>query len=793
MHWKSRSDFYLKCDVCEKIKNGFGVLVIFTGTSKFIQMKKVYLILLTLGLGFAAAAQELLPRLSPGTKSYLHKIAASPSGNLLPEGVHYKKRNDGKVCVSAIIQINKADAASILGALGKINASVGTKAGIIWTVQVPIGNVVPFTKIPGIRYIQIDEPVVMPQLDSARAKTNVDSAHAGYGLSTGYSGKGVLLGIMDFGFDYTHPTMYDTSGKRYRIVKAWEMNATGTAPTGYSYGHEITDTTVLKARGTDNADQIHGAGVAGLCSGSGYGGPGKMYRGVAYESDMILVGVRRDSIGDEWMTGGFSDFIDGVNYMMDYADAVGKPIVVNISWGSHSGPHDGSSLVNQAFDAMSGNGKIIVMSAGNEGQNKLHLDKTFSPADTALNTFLSFTSTPYKRTWVDIWGDTAETFCVKTSLFSKGIEGSSTGRICIDDNIHIDTLISANGLDTCFVETITTASEYNLKPRVTVNVYNKASDSIGISVYGTKGRVDLWDEYYYYGYKYGFSSSFTSLGAPWATDGNVNTTVSDMGAGHRTLLVGAFNTKNVFYDIAGGKHGPLGYPSVNTLSSFSSKGPYVDGRIKPDITAPGMFILSSMNSWNPAYTATGGAKSNLSHQFNDPKDGRDYYYGFFNGTSAASPMAAGIVALLLQRDPSLSPERVKNILFASARKDAFTGTIPAEGNNNWGHGKINAYQAIRQLLTELSVTTYTGNKKLDCVLFPNPGAGNFTLDYLADHNDNLLVSVSDMSGRVLSSLDWKVSGGQNILPLNLSAYAKGIYFVKVDGKEGSASIKTVLQ
>ncbi|MBL7713360.1 MAG: S8 family peptidase [Chitinophagaceae bacterium] len=183
----------------------------------------------------------------------------------------------------------------------------------------------------------------------------------------------------------------------------------------------------------------------------------------------------------------------------------------------------------------------------------------------------------------------------------------------------------------------------------------------------------------------------------------------------------------------------------------------------------------------------------MTTKYTDPASGKSYYYGTFSGTSAASPMAAGIVALLLQRDPSLTPERIKSILFASAIKDFYTGSIPASGTNTWGHGKINAYQAIRQLLTELSVTTYTGNRKLDCVLFPNPGAGLFTLDYLAEHNDKLMVSVSDMSGRVLSSQGWTVTGGQNMLPLNLSTYAKGIYFVKVDGQEGSTSIKTVLQ
>ncbi|HTN17209.1 MAG TPA: S8/S53 family peptidase, partial [Chitinophagaceae bacterium] len=468
-------------------------------------------------------------------------------------------------------------------------------------------------------------------------------------------------------------------------------------------------------------------------------------------------------------------------------------IVVNISWGSQSGPHDGSSLVNQAFDALAGNGKIIVMSAGNDGEDKIHMAKTFTPADTVVNTFLTFSAPGYKRTWIDIWGDTAEKFCVKTSLFSKGIEGSTTNEICIDNGITYDTLISANGLDTCFVETITSDAEYNLKPRVTISVYNKAKDSVGLSVTGKSGSIDMWNEYYYYGYTYGFSSEFADLGIPGATGGNTATTISDMGAGEKTLLVAAFTTKTTFKNILGGTLAVSSGYVRDSIALFSSHGPYVDGRIKPDIAAPGMVVLSSMNSHNPAYTAAGSQRFYLTHKYTDAPSGKDFYYGVFSGTSAASPMAAGVVALLLQRDPTLSPERVKEILFATAIKDKYTGALPAAGNNIWGHGKINAYQAIRQLLTELSVITYTGKEKLDCVLFPNPNEGNFTLDYLAAHNDQLLVSVSDMSGRILSSQDWKVNSGQNMLPLNLSSYAKGIYFVKVEGKEGSASIKTVLQ
>lgn len=755
-------------------------------------MKKLYPLLFVSVFAFNANAQDVLPKLSPVTKTYLLELKNNKGQqNLLP-GYIYKKRADGKVCVSAIIKIESSAASKVQDQLSKLNVSVGTKAGPVWTVQVPLENVSVFINCKGINYIQLDEPV-MPELDVARTTTRVDSVHGGYNLPMGYNGKNVLVGIIDFGFDYNHPSMYDTSGNKYRIIKAWEMNGTGTPPAGFSYGNEIADTLGLKARGTDNEVQTHGTGVAGLAAGSGFGSPtaGK-FKGVAYESEMVLVGVRRDSIGKQWLTGGFSDFIDGVNYLTQYAKSVGKPIVINISWGSHSGPHDGSSLVNQAFDTLSGKGKIIVMSAGNEGRNNLHLGKTFTGSDTTVSTFLDFTTKTYKRTWVDIWGDTAKTFCVKTSLYSKGIAGATTGRICIDNSTKLDTLISANGLDTCYVQTITSAAEYNMKPRVTINIFNKATDSVGITVTGNSGKINLWDEYYYYGYPYRYQSSFTSLSFPWATSGNTATTVSDMGAGKSTLLIGAYNSKLYYVDINTNPH-LLSPGTVGYISYFSSKGPMIDGRIKPDICAPGLTIATSVNSYDTSYTETGDQSGGVVSKFFDPKTGRNYYYGEFSGTSASAPMASGIVALLLQIDPSLTPERVKEILFSTAIVDAGTGIIPATGTNLWGHGKINAYGAARKLVKELSISSFSGSKKLDCVLFPNPNKGEFTLDFMSNQSDNVSVSVLDISGKILQSQNWKVSGGQNNLSLNLSTFSKGIYFVQVQSNEGSISIKTLIQ
>jgi len=749
--------------------------------------------MLALGIYLNANAQTDVAKLSPVTKAYIIDAAKQEGSQAMPKGYVYKKRADGKICISSIIQINASASADVQTSLTKINVTVGTKAGNIWTVQVPLEEVNAFIKIKGIRYIQIDEPVI-PNLDVARKASRVDSVHGGYSLPMGYSGKDVIVGVIDFGFDYNHPTFFDTLGNKYRIVKAWEMGTNGTPPAGYSYGHEITDTLALKAQGTDNKEQTHGTGVAGLAAGSGYGGPsGGKYRGVAYESELVFVGVRRDSIGGQWLTGGFSDFIDGVSYLMKYAKSVGKPIVVNISWGSHSGPHDGSSLVNQAFDTLAGAGKIIVMSAGNNGNSLIHLGKKFTSSDTIVHSFLAFSSNAYKRTWIDIWGDTAKTFCVNTSLYSKGLAGESTGRICIDNTTKLDTLIAANGLDTCFVETITSAAEYNMKPRVTINIYNKATDSVSISVSGVDGNINMWNEYYYYGYTYGYNCNFASLGYPWAENGNTETTISDMGAGKNTLLIASYNSKTTFTNIKGI---PLTFTSIganNNISSYSSKGPYIDGRIRPDIAAPGASITTSCNSWDTAYTETGSNQNITTYKFTHPVSSKNYYFSEFTGTSASSPMAAGIIALMLQIKPTLTPSEVRAILKETAIKDFFTGTIPPQGSNTWGQGKINAYGAVRKLVKDLSIGNYSGDKNLDCVLFPNPNQGSFSLDYLATKTEDVTVTVTDLNGRRIWMKNWAVQSGQNVLPIDLQQVSKGIYFVTLHASEGRVSIQTLIQ
>lgn len=747
-------------------------------------MKNLYFFLLASLIPAFSLAQN---NISAPTWHYLKEIK-SGSGTPLPDGFVYKYI-DGAFYVSALVKVHTA--AEAASGLRQIGAFTGTKAGDIWTVQVPVDKVPEFIQVAGISYYELDQPV-FPNLIQARKTTRVDSVHSGIGLPLPYSGKNVVMGVIDFGFDYNHPTLYDTLGNAYRVKQVWELNTNGTPPVGYAYGHEITDTNLIKAQGTDNPDQTHGTGVAGIAAGSGYGSlNNSRLRGMAFESEMVFVGVRRDSIGNQWMTSGFTDFLDGVSYIFDYATNAGKPCVVNISWGAQSGPHDGTTLFNQGCDNLSGPGKIVVMSAGNEGEERIHLTKTFTPTDTVLNSFLTFTSQAYKRTWVDIWGEPGETFCAKVTLYSGGNAGNTTQYICIDNQTHFFDLVTANGLDTCTVEVITNGAEFNGKPRITLNIFNHGTDTVGISIQGTDGTIHVWDEYYYYGYKYGFQSAFSNLGYNWATTGNTAYTVSDMGAAQSVLLVGAYASKVNFSDINGNSWSYNGYVNANKLVPFSSRGPMVDGRIKPDICAPGLTLATAFSSYDTAYTPT-GTNSSLTVSSCTDDSNRVFYYGEFSGTSASSPAAAGIVALMLQEDPTLTPAEAKTIIFATAIEDNFTTNLPPEGNNNWGHGKINAYRALLMMTSFVSTETHAGTP-IDASVFPNPSSGNFTLHFETPDDMQLQAEIIDVTGKTVDAFQLMSYSGMNAYPMNLSNYPAGLYLIKLRTQAGQKTMRLVIE
>jgi subtilisin family serine protease len=265
-----------------------------------------------------------------------------------------------------------------------------------------------------------------------------------------------------------------------------------------------------------------------------------------------------------------------------------------------------------------------------------------------------------------------------------------------------------------------------------------------------------------------------------------------MGAADSVLLVGAYCSKTNFTDINGNSWTYSGYVQANRLVPFSSRGPMIDGRIKPDITAPGMTLCTSISSYDTAYTPTGSNSALVIKSWFDAALNKTFYFAEFSGTSASAPCAAGIIALMMQAYPDLSAQQAKDIIAATAIVDFYTGAIPPQGNNNWGHGKINAYQAIKLLLIQTGIYAYEGTSP-DCILYPNPNDGNSALHLNAVSAGQVQVEIFDMKGSMLLSDQWKVLPGENSYDLHLMQHGKGIYLVKASTDKGSVTIKTVVK
>ena len=751
-------------------------------------LKKITFLILVSLISFRINAQNInsyKAKLSPRTKKYLLESAKQDNKEIISSEFIYKKIS-GKNYLSALLKVN---ANVDTKRFSDLNILIGTKAGNIWTVQIPTEKLKDFIHLEGLDYIELDEPIFI-NLDSARHDTHVDSVHQGIGLPLAYTGKNVVAGIIDAGFDFTHPEFMDTSNTHYRVRKAWVQKSNGTPPAGYSYGMELSDSASLWDNGTDVNLFSHGTHVAGITAGSGVGGStdNHRFRGVAFESDLVLVGIKPDQ--DQWTTTGVSNVIDGLAYIFNYASSVGKPAVVNLSWGSSMGPHDGSSLFSQAVDNLTGPGKIFVCAAGNNGADNIHLHKAFNANDTLLRTFIGFSSyLSSKKTWVDLWGQAGKSMCVSVTLYNGSTAGNTTGFICLDDSIHSLILKGSSG-DTCFVTITTSASDYNGNPRVFFDFYSKTANKIMVAVKSYDGIINMWTGYVkdYSGYYGNFNNGALS----WATIGNKDMTTSDFSTTHSAISVAAYASKTTFTNVDGGFTNYNSYIGEGKLAPFSSHGPASDSVTKPDIAAPGLVLASGINSFDTTYNTGGANRVDVVSLYASPVNGRNYSYAMMMGTSMASPMTSGIVALMLQANPALSPQLAKEIIWQTAITDSYTGVIPVNGSYTWGFGKINAYAAVNKTWQSVNIPNIA-NKELSYMIYPNPNDGNFSLEYNSDRVENIKIEITDLPGKIIFSQTWNVSTGANARTLNIADVEDGIYLTKITSLKGTSVFKMIKQ
>ncbi len=584
--------------------------------------------------------------------------------------------------------------------LSDLGIMVGKPIGSVVSLKVPLNQLATITSLPGLESIQIAAKVEN-LLDKAIIDIRADSTHAGIGLPEGYTGKDVYIGVTDWGFDYTSPMFYDTSLSESRIIAAWDQFKTsGPSPNGFDYGTEYTSPQSLLSAECDTSNvynySSHGTHVAGIAAGSG---AGLAYRGVAFESKLLFV----------TFTFNVASVLDAWEWMYQKALADGKRLVINMSWGIyHFGTLDGTSLLSQAITAYTDLGVIFVNSGGNNGNVNFHLKKTFS--NDVLKSKIDFYDYNANE---NMWGQSIHSWGELGNNFSNGlIVTNSAGLVLVESPYYatnntpsyIDTFLVA-GLDTVWYNISAEALHpLNNKPQMRLRVKN-TNTSLKILLKSTAdtGTVHYWNLTELTNDVGNWGMPFSTSGSGTSAGNNLNG-LSEPACSDDVITVAAYATQ---YSASNGSLVGGG------IASFSSIGPRYDGTMKPDISAPGVAIMSSISSFtNAPFTSLGSVDFN----------GRTYHFARFSGTSMSSPMVAGVAALILDANPYLSARQVKEIIMETARQDNITGIIPVEGSTRWGAGRVNAYAAVKLALQTIGLEE--PKNELMWSVFPNPVAND---------------------------------------------------------------------
>ena len=593
-------------------------------------------------------------------------------------------------------------------------------AGAIAAIRLPLSKITDLAAFAEIKSIESNDLRLQPMNDQMIVKNHVIEVQNGFNLPQGYDGTGVVMGIIDEGIDYTHPDFRDEFGQT-RIKFLWDQaivninSATQAQP--YGYGKEFIGNQIDTATQHHDGAFGHGTHVAGIAAGNGLAL--NNYKGVAPKSDLIIVKMNLTQPDNDFL----SNLVDAIKYIFDHADAMGKPAVINISLGTYFGSHDAKDIQAEAIENLitSSPGHVVVCAAGNAGNAPLHLGYNLT-ADTSF-TWMQFSS---NSIYIQGWCDSADYSGMHCAIGVDRVNDTYTSIMTlpfsdttsVEGTIVTDTIYSGGarlGIVQSLIENWggRYSFEYAIYPDSLVNVNGNDTSRYFWKLLTTgSGRLDAWS----FDMIFDNLPDTNSLSAirHYKKPNTDQTIVSSFTCSDKVITVGSYTNRNYYTNsnFAITRDTSL-HPG--RLSVFSSKGPTRDGRIKPDITATGEWILSC------------GVQSelNILSSIEPEKVAAGKKHKRSSGTSMASPVVAGIAALYLQKNPQASWSEVKAAVLNCADRDGDTGdNLP---NNNWGYGKINGYGVVKGC--SVGIKDFENFNSIDFGFFPNPSYNKISVQY----------------------------------------------------------------
>jgi subtilisin family serine protease len=558
------------------------------------------------------------------------------------------------------------------------------------SVRVPVDAIPALATAHGVRGLDFDGSPGMVLNDSMRVTHRVNQVHQGLApLPHGWDGRDVVVGIIDAGLDLTHPDMRLPDG-RTRVLRYWDQTkpVNTFTPAPYGYG-QAWDSTQINAGLSNTGDQTpyfgHGTVVTGTAAGNG--GANGRHRGVAPAADLVIVSVNMSA-------GNFRARVaDAVHYILQAAAAVGKPAVINASVGTYLGSHDGLDPSTLFIDDMllEQPGRIMVCAAGNSNNQPPYHLRTEVTADTTFTWFLVNNSSELggPAVYFEVWADQPD---LDQVLFAVGADRATPslqyrGRTPFRSvseavgQVLTDTLWSHSGNRLGVVQYAITERGDQYRMQVVMQQPDSASYRFRFLTTG-QGRFDVWSHA-----QFGTSTMVTNIPSPTVYPPMAHYVLPD----NDQHIVDAWACSPHVITV-GNHYGVATYMSCEeqivpivsapgAIAVTSSKGPTRTDLTKPDISATGDVLLSSC----PLYLQAGLVA-------NEPfKLAQGCMHVRNGGTSQASPVVTGTVALLLEQCPYATPQSIREALAAGAVADAFTGEVP---NSTWGHGKLDAFASM---------------------------------------------------------------------------------------------------
>lgn len=654
----------------------------------------------------------------------------------------------------------------------------GSKAlahkGNIYIAAIPISQLYSLSNDENVSRIEA-RPYGQALLDSAARAVNLLPAHEGRALPQAFTGKGVVVGVMDIGFDLTHPTFYSRDLSSYRIKALWDMLSRDTLNSSFPVGRDYTteDELLTLAHSYDGLNQTHGTHTAGIAAGSGYDSP---YRGVAPESDICLVANAvsnnvPDIEPEKLHKFTFATDALGFKYMFDYAEQQGRPCVISFSEGSGQDFKGYDVLYYEMLDSLMGPGRIIVSAAGNQSYMKTWFHKpigeqgrgTFLKYPSSLHQFTLKSAEPFNLRMVVYGESQTDTLLLSTDFVLAQPDSIYTDTLSVNNQLLV---VQVEAYPSCYI-TNEICFDVNYLPIGLSEPYPYLSAEI----LGIDADVEFWR---------GNCQLLTNVLNPSLNAGENTHNILSPSSSPRIICVGATCYRDSVLNVSGQWRKTDTYPHGQRIS-MSSVGPTMDGRIKPDVMAPGGNVISAYSSYylehhSDAYDITW----DVAHF---PFRNRTYAWNSNTGTSMACPVVAGAIALWLQAKPDLTPEEALDVIRHTSKPYDTSLSYP---NNEYGYGELDVYAGLLYLL---------GIDQIKDVSKQHTSAkvsvrGRQLHISLPAVNSPVSLRLYSLSG--VQVMSQQIPVGHSDYSISLAALAQGVYAVQISGDvkvQGSTLIR----